>query len=356
MSRRISFRYELLRGGAYCALLKAVSRTPRIRANSADRLKMLLTGQFAPWARDVDGRPVEIDWLSDEIRPVMIIDGNEYPLGVFVPVRPEESRSGPVTTVSLSAYDRTQKVADMNSASLLYWPAGTPYLDAVEQLLSASGINTVFKTPSAATFAEAREDWELGTPFLDAANKLLSEINYNPLWFNQDGAAVLEPASVPEASAIEHVLDTNDKDTRVIGGSFTRTRDLFNAPNVFVVVCQNPEKGAPMTATATNENPQSPLSVPRRGRQIVSVTRVDNIPDQAALDAYAARLCAQSMITGETIKVETGLLPGWGVADVVALNYEGETSICISRSWDMELKAGGRMVHTLEKVVYNLDD
>lgn len=353
--RRIAFKFELLRGGAYCALLRAVSRTPRIRMDSTDRRKMLLTGSFAPVAQDVDGRPVEIDWYNDEIRPIVTIDGADHALGVYVLAKPVENVSGPVKTVSISAYDRCQKVARTNSEDLLYWPAGTPYLDAVEQLLTASGINTVFKTPSAEVFASPREEWQIGTPYIDVCNQLLGEISYNPLWFNQDGAAVLEPKSVPTAAAVKHVLDTNDPETRVVDGKFSRTRDFYNEANVFIAVCQNPALGAPMRATAVNDNPQSPLSIQARGQRIASVEYVNNIPSQAALQAYVDGLRNDSMISGEVLEVHTGLLPGWGVSDVVGLNWKGETSICISKSWTMDLKVGGEMVHKLDKVVYNLN-
>lgn len=353
--RRIAFKFELLRGGAYCALLRAVSRTPRIRMDSTDRRKMLLTGSFAPVAQDVDGRPVEIDWHNDEIRPIVTIDGADNALGVYVLAKPVENVSGPVKTVSISAYDRCQKVARTNSEDLLYWPAGTPYLDAVEQLLTASGIRTTFKTPSSEVFATAREEWKVGTSNLDIVNQLLGEISYNPLWFNQDGAAVLEPKSVPTAAAIEHVLDTNDPETRVVDGKFSRTRDFYDEANVFVAICQNPALGAPMRATAVNDNPQSPLSIQARGQRIVSVVYVNNIPSQAALQAYVDGLRNDSMISGEVLEVHTGLLPGWGVADVVGLNWKGETSICISRGFTMDLRVGGEMVHKLDKVVYNLN-
>ena len=355
MSREFRFRYELLRGGAYCAELKAVDRTPIIRCNSADRLKMLLTASFKPHAEDADGNPVEIDWLNDEVQPIMIIDGAEHPLGVYVFAKPQETTEGPTRTVSVSAYDRGKKVADTNSENLVYFPQSTAYIDAVEQLLTAAGINLVFASPSAELFSTAREDWPAGVSYLDIANQLLSEISYNPLYFDLSGAAVLEPATVPEAINIKHTLDTSDPTTRVIAGRFSKTTDLFSAPNVFVVNCDNPELASPLTATAVNDNPQSPLSTVRRGRRIASVTEVNNLPSQAAAQAFANRQLNESLISGEVITLETGLLPDWGVGDVVALIHEGTVSVCVSQSWTASLCAGGRMTHQLKKVVYQLD-
>lgn len=355
MSRKIAFRYNLLRGGAFYARLRALqSSPPHIRMQDDAQIKMSFSGTFGPWARDVDGRRMEIDWLRDEIQPVMIVDGTEHALGVYIPTTHSEIQRGRRSYVSIEAYDRCQRVMDTNSAQMLYWPRGTYYIDAVEQLLTAAGINTVFKTPNSAAFSEPREDWPVGTSYLQVANELLAEINYNPLWFDAMGNAVLEPASVPEASAIEHTLSDLDPGTLVVPG-MTRRVDLFNAPNVFIVVCANPDKGSNLTATAVNDNPQSPLSVPRRGRQIVQVTQLNNIASAAELQAYAERQRNDSLLTGETLNVTTGLLPGWGVSDVVAVHYGDMNSICISRAYDMELKAGGKMSHVLEKVVYALE-
>lgn len=372
-TRKILFRYNLLRGGGFYARLRAAGSTaPHIRMQRDGQIKMSFSGAFSAAAVDVDGRPMEIDWLQDEIQPVMLLDGVEHPLGVYIPTTFTQSE-GVAVTVSVEAYDRAQRVLDTNSARLLYWRAGTKYLDAVEQLLSAAGITTVFKTDTNAVFSEDREDWDAGTPYLTVVNDLLREINYNDLWFNADGAAMLEPAAVPEASQIRHILSDADPETKVLPG-VSHGADYFNTPNVFEVYVANPEKSGLMRASAVNDNPQSPLSTVRRGRSIVQVTKLDNIADQAALQAYAERQRNDSLITGETVRVSTGLQPDWGVGDVVALHTSPHTTklytpegrvetltapgmdaICLSRSFDMELKAGGTMRHTLDRVVYALE-
>ena len=73
-----------------------------------------------------------------------------------------------------------------------------------------------------------------------------------------------------------------------------------------------------------------------------------------SLLAYADRLVNDSLTTGETITVTTGLLPGFGVDDVVSLRYGETFDICVERGWTMELRVGGKMSHILEKVVLNL--
>ena len=370
--RQVSFRYNLLRAGAFYARLRAVEDTaPHVRMQDDAQIKMSFSGTFSPVAADVDGRPMEINWLTDEIQPVMIVNGLPYPLGVFIPTTQSVSAET-VSRVSIQAYDRCQRVLDTNSALPVYWPRGTLYLDAVEQLLSAAGITTVFTTPNEAAFAEPREDWPAGTPYLTIVNDLLAEINYKTLFFDANGAAVLEPASIPEASQIRHTLDDADPETLVVL-PITRTNDVFSAPNKFIVFCANPDKSENMIAVAVNDNPQSPISTVRRGREIVRVSTVDNIASQAELQAYAERLRNDSLLTGETVSVSTGLIPGWEVGDAVALHQRprawiehtkrgkrlvtdpGFNAIGVSRSYDMELRPGGKMRHTIERVVYNLE-
>ena len=354
MSRRISFRFDLLRGGAYYARLRAMMQSaPHIRYDAGGKIKMSLTGTFYPWARDVDGRRMEINWLTDEIEPHLVVNGRASPLGVYIPTTPREVITGKYRYIEIEAYDRCQRVLDTNSGDPVYFARGTLYVDAIEQLLSAAGIQTVFTTPNDAVLAEPRE-WEIGTPYIEIANELLGEINYKSLWFDSSGNAILEPAAVPEAYQIRHTLSDLDPDTLVVPG-ISRQVDLFNAPNEFVVICANPDKAANMRAVAVNENPQSPLSVPRRGRKITKVTPVNNIASQSELQAYADRLRNDSLITGEQIGVNTGLQAGWGVKDVVALHYGDLNCLGISKAWDMELKVGGRMSHTIERVVYNLE-
>lgn len=346
MKRTVEFRYVVMRNGAdYIDLHPTQSSAPQIRMDDSAEIKTSFTGEFV-----YDER---FDLLNDELRPEMILNGVSYPLGVYAPASVTDRKQPELKSMSLECYDRTWRVRDTYTETSLYFAAGTAYVDAIVQLLVACGVTIVVQTPSAATLAEAREDWLVGTSYLEIINGLLSEINYNPLWFNSTGAAVLEPASVPTAANIDHTLNTADVLSLVLPG-VERETDVYSAPNVFLCVCSNADKSGPMTATAENTNPQSPLSTVRRGRRIIKVENVNNIASQEELQAYANKLRDESMISGETIRVSTALLPGYGVADVTALHTEELNVICVERAWDMSLTVGGTMQHTLERVVVNI--
>ena len=346
MTREIDFRYVVMRNSAdYIEIYPADGSTPTLRMEESAEIKTSLSGAFL--------RDDRFDALSDEIRAEMILDGVTWPLGVYAVASCTLNRTETEHIMQVEAFDRCWRVRDTRTDSLLHLAAGTNFLDAVAQLLTAAGIAIIIRTPSSAVLAEAREDWETGTSYLDIVNQLLSEINYKSLWFDASGAAVLEPVSVPDAANIAHTLDASDIRSLVLP-EMDRVTDIYSAPNVFLCICSNADKSAVMTATAINDNPQSPLSVPRRGRRIMQVVKVKNIADQDALQDYANHLRNESMWSGETIHVSTALLPGHGVADVVALHTEEFLAICIERAWTMALGVGGTMEHTLERVVVNL--
>ena len=355
-------RYKLLRNNYEYGELFSGNNTPTLRAESSGEIKMSLQGSFLPIAVDAHGNKVEVNWLTDEIKPELIIDGISTPLGVLMPSTVEPNEDKGSTILSIQAYDRCWKVRDTKVEGTIYLSAGTAYLDAVEGLLTASGITTIIKTPSNAVLPEAREDWKTGTSYLKIVNTLLSEINYKQLWFNENGFAVLEPVSSPTAENIQHIFTNKKRDLRnekevetiSVYPKIKRKTDIYQAPNVFVCVCSNADKDAPMVAKAVNSNPQSPLSTMRRGRRIVKVVNVDNIASQEELQAYANTILYDSMTTGEIITIETPLLPGFGVQDVSAIKYDDVFGICIEKSWSMSLTPGGTMQHTLEKVVINL--
>jgi len=351
----------MMRNGIEYGELYAMG-TPTLRMQSSGEIKMSLQGTFLPDAVDSRGNKVEVDWLADEIKPVLILNGEINPLGVLMPstVTPKEERG--VETVELQAYDRCWRVRDYKMEGALYLTAGTAYLDAVEQLLTASGIATIIKTPSEAALAEDRQDWETGTSYLTVVNDLLAEINYKPLWFNATGFAILEPASTPTAEHIQHIFTSTKPDPRNrkeveavrLLPQISRKTDIYEAPNVFLCICSNADKDAGMKATAENNNPQSPLSTMRRGRRIVKEVRVNNIESQTELQAYADRLLYESMRTGEVINAETMLQSGFGVDDVTAIKYGETLGICVEEAWTMQLTPGGTMSHELKKVVINL--
>ena len=345
--RNISFQYWILRNGAEFGQVFPIEGTaPVVRMDDSGEIKTSFSATFA--------KPeINVDWLSDEIRPELVIDGVRHPLGIYRATTMTPSENATTESLRIEAFDRGWMARDSKLEGLQYFAAGTNYVQAAASMLVASGIGTISSKPSSSTLPEARESWSIGTSRLSIANELLQEINYKDVWFDGDGLARIEPFEQISATNIRHTLDGKNIESLLLP-SISRETDIYSAPNVFVVLCSNPDKPAGMVAIAENSSAQSPLSITSRGRRIVRVTQVNNIASQADLQAMADRQLTDSLISGETIQVQTGLLPGFGVGEVTALNYKDIFALCRERAWSMTLTAGGTMTHTLERQVLQI--
>lgn len=344
MTRTVDFRYTVTRGGAdLTTIIPAEGGEPTLRCDDGTEIHMSLAGSFLP--------NEQVNWLTDRIRPEIIVDGVPAALGIYLPASVDDQEVETVRTLNVEAYDLCWLLQDVKTEDMVYFRQGMSYIAAAEQLLTAAGITLVVSTPSTLTLQEDRADWEIGTPYLTIINELLAEINYKPIWFNSSGMAVLEPMTEPDAEHIQHIIDATDPDSLVLPG-ITKTTDIYSAPNVIIVVCENPDKsGNPMVSKIENRNPSSPLSIQARGRRIVKYEKIRGIASQEALDGYAQHLMMNTMLAGESALIQTALRPGWGVRDITAVNYGDFQAICVEHAWEMELKVGGPMRHTLERIV-----
>lgn len=363
MIRSEEVLFRVMRNGAEFAVIHPYDNSaPTLRADSNSQLKMSLTGTFLTEGNDADGRKVAIDWMSDEIKPVLVINGVENPLGIFLPATIKSGTAGMMQTVDVEAYDRTWRVRDSRKTTQAYYSAGTPYLDVAESLLIESGIEFVSRTETESVLTEDREDWEVGTSNLEIVNELMAEINYNDVWFDALGTAILTPKSRPVAENVQHIFTDKKPDPRnpkevgivSIGPQIIKSTDIYDMPNVYICICSNADKSGAMKAVAENTNPNSPFSIIRRGRRIVKVEKLSNIASQAVLQAYANQKVTESIMSVEKIQVKTQLQSGFGIGDITALQTDDNVGICVEKSWSMELKQGGMMTHDLEKVVFTL--
>lgn len=342
MIREYAYRVDVIRNGATLTELLAV-RAPSIDADATADIKMSMSGTFLH--NDL------VDYLNDELKPYQIIDGTAYPVGVFpIGTYADAYDANGVHTVQIEAYDRGLLLQQTRTEQILHLSAGTNYMQAVESLLVEAGISLYLATPTSETLATDREDWDIGTDYLTIINTLLGEINYGDIWFNADGFAVLQPAKTPSAASIDHYYD-GGTNLSVLSPEASSETDIFDKPNVFVVVCDNPDLDAPLVSTAVNDNPLSALSTFKRGRRIAQKYDVDNIASQAQLDDYAQRLCNDSMLSSEIVTISTANMPGHGVYDTVAISHPKIQGIFQEVAWSMTLDVGQTMTHTLRRSI-----
>ena len=296
----------------------------------------------------------EINYLSDRIQPFMEVqmpDGNwiEFPLGVFLLSTP--TRHDDVNGVyrNIEAYDGLIILDDDKFTSRYNIPAGTKYTKAVEDILISAGI-TRFNIADKADTLTTDKEFKIGTSKLEAINELLGAINYTPIWVDANGYFIAYQYVSP-ADRREDFTYADDE-LSVIYDGMEEELDLTNVANYWVVTQSNPEK-EPLVATKVNNNPDSPTSTVNLGRTIVDFREVDDISDQATLNAYVDRIAFEASQVFGKLKFKTALMPFHEYADVLHIKYDtlkidykfSETN------WTMKLEAGGEMEHEVRRVV-----
>lgn len=352
-TRSVSFRYELLnKNNVFKSELFNITSAAidygvfnDIRRTAKFRLQ-----EFAA---------IPIDFLSDRIRPIMIVDmpamngkpkGKiEFPLGVFIMASPERIDEDNGITRDIEAYDLSlilveDKVTDMYTVT-----AGTNYKDAIVEILRSAGI-TDYAIEDINKSVPRDLQFEVGTSKYSIINSLATNINYTPILVDVNGTFTCRPYVLPQDRSVDYVYD--DSELSIIMRGVSEELDTFNIPNRWIIVRTNSEE-EPLRSVYTNTNPDSPTSTVNRGRVIADYRELEDIADQAALDDYTKRIASNaSQIFGKS-KFTTALMPMHDYHDVIQLKYSklGIDDKYTETAWSMQLVAGGTMTHEIRKVV-----
>lgn len=403
----VSLRVEVLRGGGVYTVLHPVS-TPEVQMNAQSELKMSLRGDFFPPEK-------EVHWLTDRIRPVLSVDGVEYPVGVYIGTTPRRRLAGGRAVITLEAYSVLYMAKRVTMDPGYIIRAGENYIGAVQDLLQLAGIGIYISDPTDKRIPTDRADWPADTSVLDVANELLAEINYRDVWVDLDGivhltawtqgdeGAVMRAAraSAPGVSVSGNTVQVICDKVTVSGGVVTALvsgvsvsgntvvvtvqtgepeepepetgvpdhvyvegqysvisddvevdTDYFDKANVFRAVWSSPDMPGAMVAEVENDDPESPFSTVTLGVRIVETEEVSDVADYAELQARAAQMRYRALQTVETVNFVTALNPTHNTWDTVGLSVGGESGIYTEVAWRMTLDASGQMQHRAERTIF----
>lgn len=294
----------------------------------------------------------EIDFASERLRPYMKLKTETgmlvYPLGVFLMSSPQRQAQGGAVKRTVECYDKMQILNDDRFDMRYTVPAGMSYTAAVANIVLSAGINMVNIAPSQLETVTALE-FPIGTSKLAACNELLAAINYYPLYADSYGVVRSKAYELPDGRSIDAFYAT-DKASIIQPGA-QEELDIFGAPNKIVRYLENAERQF-MISSVTNDDPNSKLSTVSRGRVITDIASVSDIANQGSLDAYVARVMAESKIY-QKIVFETLNMPNHEYNDCLYIE-DKELDIAgkyTEISWEMDLWTGGRMKHQCRKAV-----
>lgn len=295
----------------------------------------------------------DINWLSDRIQPYALLrmrDGQyiEFPLGIFLLSSPTRKDSNNNVYRDVEAYDGLLILRDDKFDTRYTVRAGTNYRQAVIDILASAGI-TKHNIEQTDKVLPVDVEFEPGKEKLEAINELLTAINYTPLHVDVYGYFTSMTYRSPSIRSAEYTY--RDDELSIVYPGMEEELDLFNVPNKWVVVCSNAEQS--LMSSYTNSNPNSPTSTVNRGRTIVDYREVQDIADQASLDAYVQRIAFEASQIYGKLTFETAINPLHDYMDVLEIDYSplGIKGKYSETGWTMPLQAGARMKHEVRKII-----
>lgn len=345
-SRKIKFRYDLL-SKYEMKIGEITSVKGSVSLNSLAEIKR--TGRFT--ISEVDAK--DIDFLNDRLRPVVIINDKEYRLGTFLLPSPTRKTQKGIITRDIEAYDVLQILKEDRITNRLFYKKGSRYEDIIRQMVNSAGIKNVLLEKTDSVLKRDRE-FEIGTSKLDVCNQLLQETNYTSLFTDENGIVKAKKYILPNARKIEIPYLANEVDITV-RDSAVDEYDLFNIPNVWVIIVSNGEN-EPMKAVYRNDNPADRTSTVARGRNIVDFREVSDIADQTTLNNYVKRVAYDSSNIFRKIQFETLINPVHGYGNCIYIEDKklGIREKYIETMWEIPLEVGGRMKHVGRRIVLNV--
>lgn len=335
----------------------------------------------------------EIDWLQDRLKPYMVLKVKdevkrkaltvgeinaltltvgeinamkikvgslgpdipaqwaEYPLGLLVPATPNKQMDdNGIVSWSVECYDGIIRLKQDCLTDLLYIPAGTNYISAVQSVLAGAGIeNVIISDPTTLTLPIDRE-FDTGSTKLEVINTLLEEINYNKIRCDADGNFVLSRYREPSTSEV--TVSYRADQYSIISQGVSVETDYFDTPNHWICVVSNPDQDQSYRADYINDDPDSPLSTVSRGVHIVKMVDGPEVAaSQEEVEAYVAKVAFEEGQTFETVTFNTAAMPH-DALEIVALSHPGVSGVYQETGWTISLESGQSMSHTARRVSF----
>lgn len=268
---------------------------------------------------------IEATEILDEcyIRPYLICNQNgvryEYPLGTYIVQTPEESHNSGLVKVTMDAYTPLLELKDNPPPHGYTAMRGWNTLDTVSDLIAENCRAPVVrvnsdKTVEADTVSDfANDSW------LSFLTSLLATAEYK---FALDDMGRILFRANQDQGAIKPIWTYDDGNSSILYPDVRVSRDLYGVPNV-VEVLYSSDNGSVFSRVENNDI-DSPISIPRRGRRVVyreSNPDALSNPSLDQLNNYAENLLRDLSSLEYTVSYTHGFCPV-RVGDAVWINYE----------------------------------
>lgn len=341
---KYDFRVEILRN--YVKIGEIRTESVLIRYNNDSEVMHGLQLDMKDVKMDAPG--LSFDMFKDRIRPVLIQDNREDPLGVFMVMAAPETVSDVENYISIEGYDETMIVKQAAFEQRAYYAAGTKYLTIVQQLLTALNLPNVYIEDSEETLANDLEA-AVGKNCLTFINELLDAINYQHLYADLTGTLQIrkvvnptEPQFIYRDGAAFNIVPPIKVGT-----------DIYSLPNVVVGVYSSADNSSPLVYKAVNDDAESIISTVNRGYKVVKKVELKSSASAEALEDYVKRIAFESMQSTEQITFTTLAEAGHEPNAALQLDTVAVKGLYIEKEWEMRISQNSfAMSHTAERKVF----
>lgn len=339
-----SFRVEILRN-----LVKIGEiRTENVYIKFDSRSEVMRGIQLDMKAVKMDAPGLVFDMFKDRIRPVLIEDDRESPLGIYMVMAAPETHSDTEDYISIEGYDETMLVKQAAFESRQFYAAGTEYLTIIQQILTSLNLPNVYVEENSATLADDLEA-AVGENCLTFINNLLDAINYQHLYADSNGMLNIRKTVNPS----EPQFIYRDGFAFNIKPPIKVETDIYNLPNVVVGVYSSPDKSDPIVYRSVNDNAESIISTVSRGYKVVKRVELRNAASAQDVEDYVKRMSFEYMQSTEKITFSTLAESGHEPSAALQMDTETVSGLFIEKEWDMRISQSQfEMNHTAERKVF----
>lgn len=291
-------------------------------------IKRELTGKRE--SADVDCKGIEIGverWVRIYLETQQ--DGASARTALFtgLATTPADEYDGNARSNTLSCYSVLKPCEDVALPLGWYAPQNSNGAEVIRQLLSVTP-TPVFVEGDAPTLsdhiiAESNEN------HLTMIDKILTAIDWR-IQIDGDGTIHVEPKPL-EAVASFDPLENDMIETKV-----KVSADLYSCPNVYRATSGD------VTGIARDEDPDSPLSIQNRGREVWKSESGVNLASNESIAQYARRMLKQAQQVKRAASYTRRYMPNVRPSDLIRMGYpaQGLTGVYIVQSQTVALEYG----------------
>lgn len=292
----------------------------------------------------VYSKPSDFNMFSDRLQPVLIVDGKEYPLGVFMVISNPEIISDTTRYYDIEAFDETMILKQGAIEDRIYYPAGTRYLDIIMSLLTQCGFANVLYDKSNLTLRTERE-FAVGESYIDIINTLLNEINYKEVYADQNGYIHIEKKQITNIPSFVYI----DKNIFNLKKPIKLTTDIYELPNVLIGVASNPDIDEVLTYKRVNNDLGSAISVRNRGYKVVKKYQLGNVASYDTLKNYIDSMYLEATQATESVEFESAIEPNHNLDEYIQLDTNLINGFFVEKEWSLSLDVSSTMKHRAER-------